>query len=146
GGGAGVTGGAGGGGGAAGAGGDGGTGGGGGTGGAGTGGTGGGGTGGGGTGGSGTGGSGGGGTGGGGRGGGGAGGTTRACDPAYLGTFAAEAMFPTSSQAYGLVAGDFDRDGKLDVATANNGDGTVGIMRGTGRGTFLAPTAFATGA
>ena len=57
-----------------------------------------------------------------------------ACDPAYLGTFAAEAMFPGGTySAYWLVAGDFDRDGKLDVATANSADGTVSVLRGTGR-------------
>jgi hypothetical protein len=142
-----VTGGASGGAGSAGAGGDGGTGGGGsGGGGTGGGGTGGGGTGGGGSGGAGTGGGGRGGRGGGGIGGGGAGGTALACDPTYLGTFAGEAMFPAATySAYWLAAGDFDRDGKLDVATANSGDSTISVLRGTGRGTFQPPTTFGAG-
>ena len=33
---------------------------------------------------------------------------------------------------YYLTIGDFNRDGKLDIISANNGNATVGIMLGTG--------------
>jgi hypothetical protein len=39
---------------------------------------------------------------------------------------------------YGLVLGDFDGDGKLDVATANNGDQSATFLYGAGDGTFAA--------
>ena len=35
-----------------------------------------------------------------------------------------------------MVAGDFNNDGKLDLATANYGDGTVTLLLGNGDGTF----------
>jgi hypothetical protein len=41
---------------------------------------------------------------------------------------------------YYLTIGDFNRDGKLDIISANNGNATVGIMLGTGTGTFGAMT------
>ena len=37
---------------------------------------------------------------------------------------------------YYLTIGDFNRDGKLDIISANNGNATVGILLGTGTGTF----------
>ena len=43
-----------------------------------------------------------------------------------------------------LVAGDFNGDGKLDLALANS-DGSVSILLGNGDGTFQAPQTFATG-
>jgi hypothetical protein len=35
-----------------------------------------------------------------------------------------------------IVAGDFNNDGKLDLAVANNGDGSVTLLLGNGDGTF----------
>ncbi len=37
---------------------------------------------------------------------------------------------------YYLTIGDFNRDGNLDIISANNGNATVGILLGTGTGTF----------
>ena len=42
---------------------------------------------------------------------------------------------PTPAPYY-LTIGDFNRDGKLDIISANNGNATVGILLGTGTGTF----------
>jgi hypothetical protein len=46
---------------------------------------------------------------------------------------------------YYLTIGDFNRDGKLDIISANNGNATVGIMLGTGTGTFAAMTYYPVG-
>jgi hypothetical protein len=46
---------------------------------------------------------------------------------------------------YYLTIGDFNRDGKLDLISANNGNATVGIMLGTGTGTFGAMTYYPVG-
>ena len=44
-----------------------------------------------------------------------------------------------------IVLGDFDRDGRLDIATANHDSNDVSILRGRGDGTFLAAEHFAVG-
>jgi Flp pilus assembly secretin CpaC len=44
-----------------------------------------------------------------------------------------------------VVVGDFNGDGKLDLAVANQGDNTVSILLGNGDGTFQAQSTFATG-
>jgi sugar lactone lactonase YvrE len=41
---------------------------------------------------------------------------------------------------YYLTIGDFNRDGVLDIIAANNGNATVGVLLGTGSGTFGAAT------
>jgi len=41
--------------------------------------------------------------------------------------------------------GDFNNDGKLDLATANNGDGTVTLLLGKGDGTFIRASAYTVG-
>jgi hypothetical protein len=41
----------------------------------------------------------------------------------------------------GIVAADFSRDGKLDVAVGNYGSGTVSVLLGNGDGTFYQPHA-----
>jgi hypothetical protein len=46
----------------------------------------------------------------------------------------------------GLASADFDRDGKPDVAVANNGAGSVSILRGTGTGLVAAGGPLALGA
>src|SRR5262249_22015110 len=43
-----------------------------------------------------------------------------------------------SGPSASVVLGDFNRDGKLDIATANSVDGTVSVFRGNGDGTFSA--------
>src|SRR5205823_3398959 len=37
-----------------------------------------------------------------------------------------------------VLSGDFNNDGKLDLAIANNGDNTVTLLLGNGDGTFTA--------
>ena len=54
------------------------------------------------------------------------------------GTFSASSPPPIAvgSAPDAIVAGDFNNDGKLDVAVANSGDGTVTLLLGNGDGTF----------
>jgi hypothetical protein len=40
----------------------------------------------------------------------------------------------------GIVTGDFNADGKIDLAVANSGDNTISILLGNGDGTFTAQT------
>jgi len=59
------------------------------------------------------------------------------------GTFAAPITTPLPAAAHpqGLAAGDFNRDGKLDLAAACNGSGLVAILKGSGNGHFHTPAA-----
>ena len=52
---------------------------------------------------------------------------------------------PTSSPYY-LTIGDFNRDGDLDIISANDGNATVAVLLGTGTGTFGAATYYQVGA
>src|SRR5271163_420881 len=57
---------------------------------------------------------------------------------------------PTSSVSVGslpqwIVTADFNGDGKLDLATANNGDNTVSVLLGNGDGTFTTKSTPAAG-
>jgi hypothetical protein len=63
------------------------------------------------------------------------------------GTFNAPVTYSTgtASAPTGLVAADFNGDGKLDLAAALNGANTVAILTGTGSGTFNAPVSFSVG-
>jgi len=44
------------------------------------------------------------------------------------------------NQPQAIVAGDFNNDGKLDLAVANYGDGTITLLLGNGDGTFTQPS------
>ena len=74
------------------------------------------------------------------------------------GTFALTATYTTAIGPIAIVVGDFTRDGRLDVATANrswrvidtgcsfnDGADSVSILPGNGNGTFGAATTFALG-
>jgi uncharacterized repeat protein (TIGR01451 family) len=45
----------------------------------------------------------------------------------------------------GIVTGDFNADGRIDLAVANSGDNTVSILLGNGDGTFTPQTPIAVG-
>src|SRR5262245_7021863 len=53
--------------------------------------------------------------------------------------------FPVGGHPVGVAIGDFNRDGKLDLAVANSGDNTISILLGVGNGTFGARMNFAVG-
>jgi len=50
-----------------------------------------------------------------------------------------------NSNPYYVIAGDFNGDGKLDAAVANNADGTVSVLIGNGSGGFAAPVNYGSG-
>ena len=49
------------------------------------------------------------------------------------------------SDSLGIAAGDFNGDGKLDLAIANYDSNTVGVLLGNGNGTFAAPVTYSSG-
>jgi hypothetical protein len=51
----------------------------------------------------------------------------------------------TGSHPVAVATGDFNGDGKTDVATANRDSNTVSVLLGSGRGTFKSPLQFAVG-
>ncbi len=68
------------------------------------------------------------------------------------GTFQALAPVPLTTHIRGLVAGDFNGDGNLDLATSNDvyyytgqPANNVSVLLGNGDGTFQTPTTFPTG-
>jgi tetratricopeptide (TPR) repeat protein len=52
--------------------------------------------------------------------------------------------FPTGASPAGVVTGNFDGDGRLDLAVANQDADTVSILLGDGNGSFATHTDFAT--
>jgi len=65
------------------------------------------------------------------------------------GHFESQGTFPVggyaSVSAYHLAVADLNKDGKLDVVTANNGSNSVGVLLGRGDGTFEPATNFPAG-
>ncbi len=55
------------------------------------------------------------------------------------------ATFTTGNGPVGLVAADFNGDGKTDVAVADEGGNTLSVLLGNGDGTFQPHTVYATG-
>ena len=62
------------------------------------------------------------------------------------GTFTAAPSPATGKSPNGIVVGDFNGDGKLDLAVANEGSNSLTILLGNGDGTFRAAASPATGA
>jgi hypothetical protein len=60
-------------------------------------------------------------------------------------SFGAKTDFGTGSLPFSVAVGDFNGDGKLDLAVANGGSNTVSILLGTGTGSFGAKTGFGKG-
>src|SRR5262249_42902547 len=61
------------------------------------------------------------------------------------GSFEPGVPFPTGSGPVAVMTGDFNGDGKMDLATANERDDTASILLGNGDGTFQGPVSIATG-
>ena len=55
------------------------------------------------------------------------------------GTFVAGPVYTSVSLPYGITVADFNGDGRLDLAVANNGTNTVAVFLGNGDGTFQKP-------
>ena len=60
--------------------------------------------------------------------------------------FATHVDYAVGHVPFGVAVGDFNRDGKLDVAVTNSADNTVSILLGNGDGTFKPQVAYPTGA
>src|SRR5581483_6324599 len=61
-------------------------------------------------------------------------------------TFAPAVNYAAGNTPYAVAVGDFNRDGKVDLAVPNFGGNNLSILLGNGNGTFGAPTNFGTGA
>ena len=59
--------------------------------------------------------------------------------------FAAAANFAAGNNPQSVAVGDFNRDGKQDLATANNGSDNVSILLGDGTGNFSSARNFTAG-
>lgn len=61
-------------------------------------------------------------------------------------TFATATAYGTGgSNPISIAVADVNGDGKSDLFTAHNGNGTVGVLLGNGNGTFAAAVAYGTG-
>ena len=60
------------------------------------------------------------------------------------GTFQPQVTYAVGSDPDAIVAGDFNGDGRLDLAVVNDGSNDVSVLLGNGDGTFADPGQFAT--
>ena len=70
-----------------------------------------------------------------------AGGAVAAQDPFFVAP-ATVADFGAAARPFGVAAGDFDEDGKVDMVVGRT-TGNVAFVKGNGDGTFLAPVTYA---
>ncbi|HEX8071742.1 MAG TPA: FG-GAP-like repeat-containing protein [Pyrinomonadaceae bacterium] len=68
--------------------------------------------------------------------------TPATCNPV---TFSAAANFGVGNSPTGVAIGDFNGDGKQDLATSNANSGSVSVLLGDGAGGFGAATSFGVG-
>src|SRR3989442_2442525 len=61
------------------------------------------------------------------------------------GTFQPARTFAVGTNPTSVVAGDFNSDGKLDLAVANAGSNTISVLLGNGDGSFQTAQTFAVG-
>ena len=61
-------------------------------------------------------------------------------------TFGTPVTYSVGSRPAYVAVGDFDGDGKPDLAVVNSGDGTVSVLRGRGDGTFARAVTYTVGA
>ena len=65
--------------------------------------------------------------------------------PAFGSSFKAVGNYAVGNHPVSIAAGDFNRDGKTDLAVANSGSKTVSLLIGNGDGTFAAATDYEIG-
>ena len=65
--------------------------------------------------------------------------------PARASDYTMGGTFPVNQLPVALVTGDFNRDGRLDLAVANQGSADVSILLGNGDGTFQAASNYLAG-
>ena len=61
------------------------------------------------------------------------------------GTFQAAVNYPAGLNPFSVAVGDFNGDGKPDLAVANYGSNTVSVLLGNGDGTFQAAMSYDSG-
>ena len=65
-----------------------------------------------------------------------------ALKPGGAGEFLIGNIFSVGNGPVAIAQGDFNKDGKPDLVVANYSDNTVGVLLGTGKGTFGAEKTF----
>lgn len=61
------------------------------------------------------------------------------------GTFASAIEYPMDGATFSIATGDFNRDGKLDLAVGNPGLMVISVLLGNGDGTFQPPVNYGSG-
>src|SRR5262245_55779522 len=61
------------------------------------------------------------------------------------GSFASPVLYPAGTGPNSVAVGDFNADGRPDLAVANENSASVSVLLGTGDGTFRSQQTFAAG-